>query len=223
MYTIFNNLDYILSKFTLLTYYHSQDIKNNKNDEDNSEDDEFACAHHCFTDEECRNMIMDAGIVINDQYLTVSDIDKLLMMIPLIVEAHRSGKCIAILMNCHTVAIAVSGLWWRGQPFIVPSIDDAIALARDMGCFQEHWKDGDKPGQYYACHAEVQMRMYFLKKNEISINTNSDEDTDQVQKVFQCRTSLSCCNNCVKFFNKAAVRFKPKVKIVINQSHFVGR
>jgi hypothetical protein len=168
-------------------------------------------------------MIMDAGIVINDQYLTVSDIDKMLMMIPLIVEAHRSGKCIALLMDRHTVALAVSGVWWRGQPFIIPPIDDAIALARDMGCFQEHWKDGGKPGQYYACHAEVQILMYFLKKNDIVINTNSDEDTVQVQKVFQCRTSLSCCNNCVKIFNKAAVRFKPKVKIVMNQSHFVGR
>ena len=133
MHTIFNNLDDILSKFTLLTYYHLQDIKHNKNDEENTEDDKFACAHHCFTDEECHNMIMDAGIVINDQYLTVSDIDKLLMMIPLIVEAHRSGKCIAILMDHHTVAIAVSGLWWRGQPFMLSPWLEIWAASRNTG------------------------------------------------------------------------------------------
>jgi hypothetical protein len=161
-------------------------------------------------------MILDAGIVISDQYITVSDIDKLLMMIPLIVEAHRRGKCIAILMDRYTVAIAVSGFWWRGQPFVKPFIDDAIALARAMGCFKVHWKDGDKPGQYYASHAEVQILMYYLKKNDIGMNTNSDEDAVQVQKVFECRTSLSCCNNCVKFFNKAAVLDSKLEKVTYN-------
>jgi hypothetical protein len=48
MYAVFNNLDYILSKFASSTFYHSQDIENNENDEDNAEDDEFACAHHYF-------------------------------------------------------------------------------------------------------------------------------------------------------------------------------
>ena len=211
----------MLSNFTLLTYYHSQDVENNENEEDNVEDDEFDCAHHCFTDKECRDMITNAGIVVNNQFLTISDIDKMLMMIPLIVEAHWSGKCVAVMMDRGTVALAVSGVWWRGQPFIEPSIDDAITLATKMGCFQTHYKDGVKPGQYYACHAEVQMLMYFLKKNNIVMD--SDEDTVQVQKVFECRTSLRCCNNCVKFLNKAARYFKPSLKIVMNQSDFVGR
>jgi hypothetical protein len=170
---------------------------------------------------------LDAGVLnISPQSNThqASDVDKVMVMIPLILEAHQRDKCIAVLLDPATVGIAISGLWWRGDPFIVPLLDDAIALARTLGCFKVHrLKDQDKPGQYYASHAEVQFFMYFLHKNNIVVNTNSDEDAVQVRKAFVCLTSLRCCNNCVIFFRRAADYYKDKVDIVINRSRFVGR
>jgi hypothetical protein len=103
---------------------------------------------------------------------TAAELNILMAMLPLMLAACRSGKCIAITMD--PIAIAVSGWKWFGAPFLKPLIDEAIELAVTLNCLTTHSFDQGAPGRYYACHAERQQFMHWLVTNSIVANGNAE-------------------------------------------------
>ena len=112
------------------------------------------------------------------------------LLLPVIFGGIRMKKCVGAMYSPRRLSL--SGWKKRGHPFITPKIDDAIKLAKDLGCCHDHQWDSDKPGQFFACHAERQLLMEWLEYTQGSGN------------VFLCDTSIKVCNDCKEFFHAAA-------------------
>ena len=80
---------------------------------------------------------------------------------------------------------------------ITLNIDEAIQLAKDLECCPNHHRDHDKPGQFFACHAERQLLMEWLEYMQVEYMQGEG-------KVFSCDTSIDVCDDCKQFFNMAA-------------------
>eukprot|EP00242_Pyramimonas_sp_CCMP2087_P001066 CAMPEP_0198228662 /NCGR_PEP_ID=MMETSP1445-20131203/113714_1 /TAXON_ID=36898 /ORGANISM="Pyramimonas sp., Strain CCMP2087" /LENGTH=634 /DNA_ID=CAMNT_0043909077 /DNA_START=56 /DNA_END=1957 /DNA_ORIENTATION=+ len=86
------------------------------------------------------------------------------LVIPILFAGTRLRKCVAAMFfmkSGQPVALyALSGWGHRDRPYVNPAIDDAIRLAKKLGCFRPHTLfDKGKPGQFAACHAEIQLFM----------------------------------------------------------------
>jgi hypothetical protein len=109
--------------------------------------------------------------------------------------------------------LVLSGWKDRGYPFITPKIDEAIQLAKALKCCTSHGLfDGDKPGQFYACHAERQQLMEWLDYVNVEYMYSGEG------KVFACDTSIVVCNDCRHFFNRAAEYFN--IQVFINGARY---
>jgi len=142
---------------------------------------------------------------------TTASLNIVTLMLPLMLAACRSGKCIAITTD--PVAITVSGWKWGGAPFLKPLIDEAIELAVTLDCLTKHCFDQGAPGRFYACHAERQQFMHWLVANNIVANKNAE-----VKKVFVCQTSIKAIDNCKCFLRSTADHFK--VQVVLNNTRY---
>jgi hypothetical protein len=169
---------------------------------------------YIFTEEELMTLCLEAEVSFNAPTLETdpaAELNIVLAMLPLMLVARRSGKCIAITMD--PVAISVSGWKWFGAPFLKPLIDEVIELAVTLGCLTKHSFDQGVPGRFYACHAEKQQFMHWLVTNNIVANGKA-----KVKKVFVCQTSIKACDNYKCFFRSAADHFK--VQVVLNDTRY---
>jgi hypothetical protein len=103
------------------------------------------------------------------------------LLLPVVFAGIRMKKCVAAMFS--PCRLSLSGWQKRGHPFITPKIDKAIKLAKDLECCHDHHWDNDKPGQFFACHAERQLLMEWL------------EYMQGEGKVFSCDTSIDVCKH----------------------------
>ena len=101
----------------------SHDDKENDNKENNAPDNgirnEWDSTQYIFTEEELMTLCLEAKVSFNASTVetdTAAELNILLAMLPLMLAACRSGKCIAVTMN--PISIAVSGWKWFGAPFL---------------------------------------------------------------------------------------------------------
>jgi hypothetical protein len=92
------------------------------------------------------------------------------------------------------------------RTFVTPKIDEAIELAKDIGCCHSHQFDQGKVGQFFASHAERQLLMDWW------------EYTQGKGKVFACDTAIVVCDDCKEFFKKAAALLE--IQIWINGDQY---